>query len=165
MSGAGARLEVAYLWRRHLLAYRLLERREKATLGTARRVTFTAPANAPWPRRTPLLKPVPGGFRLRVQPGMSGQIRSRGELVDVAAVLQAPVPPRPLRGVPAHRDLILTPGDGGELVVDARSDLRLRLAFVDPPKLISRPRRHDPLLFKTGFATVASMLAALVIIF
>jgi hypothetical protein len=165
MISAGARLEVAYLWRRHLLAYRLLAARERATLGTARKVTFAAPANAPWPRRMPLLQPAPGGFRLRVQPGMSGQILSRGEAVDIAALLQAPVPARLLRGVPAHRDVILTPGDGGELMVDGRHDLRLRLAFVDPPKLIGKPRRHDPLLFKIGFGTAATTLSLLVIIF
>jgi hypothetical protein len=164
MISAGARLEVAYLWRRHLLAYRLLGAREKATLGTGARVTFAAPANAPWPRRAPLLRPVAGGFRLRLLPGMTGQLRSKGEPVDVAALLAAPAPPRFLRGPAVHRDIAITPGDGGELMVDARHGLKLRLAYVDPPQTVGRPRRHDPLLFKTGFGTATVTLSALVLV-
>src|SRR5947207_1454814 len=91
-----ARLEVAYLWRRHLLAYRLLAPRDGVTLGTAARVTFVAPASARWPRRAALLRPVAGGYRLRLLPGMTGQLRCQGVPVDVAALLAAPAPPRRL---------------------------------------------------------------------
>src|SRR2546423_1374687 len=108
MTSAGARLEVAYLWRRHLLGYRLLTPREAASLGTGRRVTFVAPATHAWPRRASLLRPLKGkgggGYRLRLWPGMTGQIRSRGEVIDVAATLAAPAPSRRFRkpALPRH---------------------------------------------------------------
>jgi hypothetical protein len=164
MISATARLEVAYLWRKHLLDYRLLLPRESVTLGTARRVTFVAPATAQWPRRVPLLTPVRGGFRLRLLPGMSGQLRCQGEAVDVAALLQAPGVRRRLRKPAAHRDVMLTLSDGGELVVDAGHDLRLRLGFVDPPRTIGPRRRHDQLLFKSGFGTATVTLSCLLVV-
>jgi hypothetical protein len=165
MIGGGARLEVAYLWRRHLLGYRLLAPGESARLGTSTRVTFIAPAGAAWPRRGSLLQPLKdGAYRLRLWPGMSGQIRARGELVDVAATLAGPAPPRRLGKPAVYRDLTLVNGDGGELVIDATTELRLRLAFVDPPPVIGRPRRHDQLLFKTVFGTMSITLALLAVL-
>jgi hypothetical protein len=164
MISARARLEVAYLWRRHLLDYRLLAARDAVTLGTAHNVTFVAPAHAPWPRRALLLKPAAGGFRLRLLPGMSGQLRCQGAPVDVAAVLATPAPRRWPRRPRVHRDVFLTTGDGGEVIVDAQTDLRLRLAFVDPPRTVPRFRRHDPLLFKCCFLTAAITLSALVLV-
>jgi hypothetical protein len=164
MISARARLEVAYLWRRHLLGYRLLAAPDSATLGSSPTVTFVAPASARWPRRSVLLKPAPGGFRLRLLPGMSGRLRAQGASVDVAALLASPAPPRRFRSPPVHRDVFLTPGDGGELVVDAASELRMRFAFVDAPETLTRPRRHDPLLFKSGFLTATITLSLLLVI-
>jgi hypothetical protein len=117
-----------------------------------------------WPRRAPVLQGTRHGFRVRLWPGMGGQLRCQGRTVDVAALLQTPAPPRWLRGPALHRDLLLAPGDAGDIVIDATSDLRLRMAFVDPPESLGRPRRHDPLLFKTGFLTTATTLAALVVV-
>jgi hypothetical protein len=165
MIGGGARLEVAYLWRRHLLGYRLLAPGEGARLGTGSRVTSITPAGASWPRRGSLLAPAKDGtYRLRLWPGMSGQLRAGGQMVDVAATLATPGPPRRLRKPPAHRDLTLMSGDGGELIIDAASDLRLRLAFVEPPPVIGPVRRHDPLLFKTVFGTMSITLALLAVL-
>jgi hypothetical protein len=164
MISARARLEVAYLWRRHLLGYRLLAAKDRASLGSTGGVTFVAPAGMGWPRRVPLIRPGADGFRLRVLPGMTGQLRCQGKTIDVAALLQAPAPPRRLRRPPLHREIILAPGDGGELLIDGERELRMRLNFVDAPELVGRRRRHDPLLFRAWFITTTATLSALLVV-
>jgi hypothetical protein len=172
MSSGGNKLQVVYHWRRHPLGYRLLSAHQSVTFGTGRRAELIAPegqldamGRAAWPRRMQLLRPARGGFRLRLWPSMSGRVISGGQTVDVGGLFATPAPPRFLRKPVVYRDIVLVNGDRADIVVDAVNQLLINISFVEPPEILPRPRRVDPLLLTTSFwsitATLSSLLAIL----
>ena len=152
-------LQVVYDWRDIRLAQRLLGRSESITFGTGPRAALIAPEGQldhlgrdPWPRRMKLLQPAGRGFRLRLVPAMTGRLHLQGQVVDVGSLFTAPAPKRLLGKAAIHREVTLVDGDSAEIVVDAVNQLRLSLKFV------------EPLLFKTAFWTINSILSALIVI-
>jgi hypothetical protein len=170
MNGA-TQLQVVYDWRETCLAQRLLGPGQTVTFGTGPRTTLVAPEGQadhhgrdPWPRTMPFLRPSRGGYRLRLVPAMTGLLNLKGQSTDIGALFSQPAPKK-LFGKPAlHRDVHLAPGDTAVIVVDAVNQLRISLAFVDPPEKIQRPRAVEPLLFKAAFWSVNTILASLIVI-
>lgn len=118
----------------------------------------------PWPTRTKLLRPGRRGHRLRLYPAMTGRLHLKGQVVDIGGLFTTPAPKRFLRQPAMHREVELEPGDSAEIVVDAVNQLRLSLSFVEAPETLARPRLVEPLLFKTAFWTVNTILASLIVI-
>jgi hypothetical protein len=168
---SGQKLEVIYDWRQTRLVQRLLGRGEMVTFGTGPSAQLVAPEGQadhlgqdPWPKKMPLLRPRPIGHRLRLLPAMTGRLQVRGQSVDVGSLFAAPGKKRFLRKPAPHREIDLAPGDTAELVVDAVNQLRITLAFVDPPEILRRPRMTEPLLWKCLFWSVNAILSALIVI-
>ena len=164
-------LEVIYDWRERRLAQRLLERSETLTFGTGATAALVAPEGQadhlgrdPWPRKMPLLRPRQGGYRLRLLPAMTGRLQLRGKQVDIGALFDLPAPKRLLGKPPLYREVQLDSGDTADIVIDAVNQLRISLAFVDPPEKLGRPRIVEPLLFKAAFWSVNTILATLIVV-
>jgi hypothetical protein len=51
-----------------------------------------------------------------------------------------------------------------DIVIDAVNQLRISLAFVEPPEKLGRPRIVEPLLFKAAFWSVNTILATLIVV-
>ncbi len=166
MTRGSSQLQAVYLWGRVPIGYRLLRGKEGVSLGTTKASTFVAPPSPIWPRQMRVLNPIKTGYRLRVWPGMSGQVQSYGQPTDVASLLSGPAPKRFLLGRAAYRDIPLQVGDSGEVIVEQTTRLRLRIEYVDPPEHIPRPRiaDSDPLFLRTFFWSSVSALSALILI-
>lgn len=155
-------LQIVYLWRDNLLGYWLLGRGDGLSIGTSKRATIKALLPEGFPRHFPVVKSTRQGHRVRVGPGIGGQIRLRGEQHDVAAILALPpAPKRFLRKPGPFREVELAPGDAATLLLDAAGDVRLQLSFEDPPETVGRPRFDEPLLFKTTFLSASLSLLLL----
>src|SRR5436190_3401446 len=164
-------LQVVYDWRETCLAQRLLARGEKVTFGTGPRTALVAPEGQadhhgrdPWPRSMVFLRPARGGYRLRLVPAMTGLLNLDGQSTDIGTLFTQPAPKKLFRKPALHRDVLLKRGDTAVIVVDAVNQLRISLAFVDPPEQLRRPRLVDPLLFKAAFWSVNTILASLIVI-
>jgi hypothetical protein len=171
MTSGALKLEIVYDWRETRLAQRLLGRDETVTFGTGPKVELVAPEGQadhlgqdPWPKYMALLRPKRVGYRLRLVPAMTGRLNVRGQSVDVGSLFATPGKKRFLRKPAVHRDVDLVPGDSAEIVVDAVNQLRLSLAYVEPPETLRRPRITEPLLWKCGFWAVNAILSALIVI-
>jgi hypothetical protein len=132
-------LQVTYLWRGQILAYHLLSPRDRVTIGQARGVTLATPPLPGFPARFPLITPVRDGFRLRVGPGMVGQLSLRNQARSVGDVLAQPAVRRFLRDPGMFREVELYPGDGATLQLDAEGTLEIRLSFAEAPEQVPRP--------------------------
>jgi hypothetical protein len=165
---ARPRLQLTYLWHQQALGYRLLVPGAPATIGAAKGTTFVTPRLQGFPRRFRLLTPVKDGYRLRLGPGMSGQLSLRGERRSVGDVLAQPAARRFLRDPGMFREIELYPGDTALVNLDPDGALRLQISFTDAPEVVGRPPGgRETLLFKTGFGTAVGtmvLLAAIMII-
>src|SRR5687767_5147594 len=143
----GTQLQVVYDWRETCLEHRLLEPGQKVTFGTGPRTTLVMPEGQadhhgrdPWPVSMPFLRPVRGGYRLRLMPAMTGLLNLKGQSTDIGSLFTQPAPKK-LFGKPSlYREVTLAVGDTAVIVVDAVNQLRISLAFVDPPERLPRPR-------------------------
>jgi outer membrane biosynthesis protein TonB len=160
----GQRLQVAFLWHKQVLGYRLLEPKESVTVGPAKGVTFVTPRLEGFPRRFRLLRPIKDGFRLRLGPGMTGQLLLRGQERTVGDVLTQPAVRRFLRDPGMFRETELYPGDTASVDLDTEGNLRLQISFADPPGRVGKPRRTEPLYFRTTVGTAVGTLALLALI-
>lgn len=164
------RMQVVCAWGRHLLGYRLLRAGDRITVGPSKRATFVAPRRAGQPARLEVFRQTRRGPRLRLAPGMTGQVHlsAQGGIQDVRALLQTTPPKSRLRRTDrGFREFLVSPGDAGVVVLDETADLKLQWSFVDPPDRIARPslRRREPWLVRVlGTTTVAiGALLALVL--
>jgi hypothetical protein len=155
-------LQVTYLWRGQILAYHLLGRRDRVTIGQARGVTFATPPLSGFPSRFPLIRPVRDGFRLRVGPGITGQLTLRNQARSVGDVLAQPAQRRFLRDPGMFREVELYPGDSGTLQLDAEGSIEIRLSFAEPPEPLPKPPLiRDRLLVRTATFTFLGTLLLL----
>src|SRR4051812_38492669 len=171
MTKSALKLDVAYDWRTICLARRLLEPGETVTFGTGPLTTLVAPEGQadhlgrdPWPKRMALVRARRGGHRVRLLPAMTGRLLTGGQTVDIGGLFAVPGKKRFLRKPALHRDVDIAPGDTAEIVIDAVNQLRLSLAYVEPPEILQRPRLVDPLLFRSAFWAVCSILTSLILV-
>jgi len=81
--GYRAALQVAVIWRGHILGYKLLRRRTKVTVGPHKRNSFiTPPLNGQ--KRFVLLAPRRDGYVLRLAPELKGDLVLGGSATSVA---------------------------------------------------------------------------------
>ncbi len=126
-------LQVTYLWRGQILAYHLLGPRDRVTIGNRKGVTFATPPLPGFPARFLLVTPVRDGFRLRVGPGMSGELTLRQQPRTVGDILAQPAVRRFLRDPGMFREVELYPGDTAALCTIAEGASRVRLSYAEPP--------------------------------
>jgi hypothetical protein len=158
MAKTGQILQVAMVWRNQILAYRLLTRSGRITVGPSKRATLTTPPVLGESGRFVLIQPRGRGYLLRLAPGMRGDLHLRGEARSVIDVLSEPAMGK---GRPSDvREALLEPGDRARLKLREGGDLRIEVRFVDPAERIPRPRSDDPQLTKITTFT-ASALGAL----
>src|SRR5262245_25761856 len=165
MSESGSHLQVVYYWRKHLLGYEFVRPRNAVSVGPTTNATFVAPAAAGQPKRRLVIRPARGGFRLRVWPGMAGQMRNGTEITELAGLFDQPAP-KTLFWRRRFREVELPHGATAELVVHPESLLRLKLRFTSPPEALGRPpyHRREPLVFKTAFWTATTVLVSLILV-
>src|SRR3954471_425634 len=108
---ARPRLQVAYLWHGQVLGYRLLGPGEGLSVGAGKGVTFATPLLTGFPKRFRLLASARDGFRLRLGPGMTGDLVLRGQPRTVTDVLAMPAQRRFMRDPGMFRETDLYPGD------------------------------------------------------
>lgn len=162
-------LQAVLLWWRRPIGYALLPPTAEVSVGSAKRATFAASLPAGYPRRHRLVRRTPRGFRLRLGPGMTGQIQRAGQVREVASYLAEPGPKRLFGGPSLFRDVDIAPGDAAQIVLIPESDLRLQLTFTEAPPRLPPPGSHrrEPLLFRVGAATffvLAALVAVLTVI-
>lgn len=151
-------LQVVYAWQKHLLAHRLLGRGDRLTIGPHKRASLVGPRLPGAPRRLTVLRPIPGGFRLTLAPGMSGWVETRAlGRKDVGELLALLPAKRRLLGASTLRELDLMQGDCGVVAIDPEGKLRLQLSFVEEPEKIPAPsfRRSEPFLLRIVSVTSA----------
>lgn len=166
MSPVTPRLQVVLLWNEQVIGYQLLAPRGVVTLGEAKGVSFAVPRLVGYPKRLRFLAPVKDGFRLRVGPGMRGELTLRGQVQDVGQILAQPAPKRLFGSAGMFREVDLYPGDEATLGLEIAPALRFRITFTDPPVVLARPPglRGEPLLLRTGLGTLLGTLIAAVAI-
>ncbi len=166
MKAVPPRLQVVCLWQRQVIAYRLLNQHDSVSIGSAKRVTFVLPLPPGYPLRLRLLRPIRDGFRLRLGPGISGDLVLRGQSQDVGTLLAGPAPKRLLGGGGMFREVDLFFGDSAHLVLEGPSDLRLAITFTDPPPIVGSPPgwRAEPVLVRVGAATALVTAALLAVV-
>jgi hypothetical protein len=156
----GRALEVALHWRGQLIAYRLYRRPRRVSVGPNKRATMITPAVMMKASRFTLLRPHAGGVRLRLAPGMRGEIAlaasASGAPMSVVDVLAQPPQSRFQRHL---RRVDLTPGDQARIVLNEIGDLHIDVRFVPEPDVVPRPRNEEPLLRK--IMIVSGFIAAL----
>ncbi len=153
------RLQVVYAWQRHLLGHRLLSPSETVTIGPAAGVTFAAPRLDGAPKRLALLRPIATGHRLRLLPGMTGWVETRGAgRQDITQILAQPAPKRMFVAAGA-RDVELGSGDCAVVTLDEAAKLRFQISYVDPPERVGRPnaRRSEPFFFRVTSVTSVAL--------
>ena len=154
----GTSLQVALHWRGQMIAYKVLRRPARVTIGPNKRATMITPSVAGRMSRFTLLRPRGAGYRLRLAPGMRGEVQlaSEGGATSVEDLLAQPSRRRfhkDLRDVPMHT------GDRARIVLSKTGDLFVEARFVDAPEVIPRPRNEEPMLRK--ITIVCALLAAL----
>src|SRR4051794_30396514 len=125
-------LQVALVWRGKILAYRLAGPRDAVSIGPSPRAALTTPPLA-GAGRFVLLAPARtrGRFRLRVGPGLSGEITEGGVARSAADVLASGAPSPSRKPADAEvREIELGTGDRARLVVDGSDGLRIEARFV-----------------------------------
>ena len=156
----GRAMEVAMHWRGQLIAYRLFRRPRRVTVGPHKRATLITPAVMMKAARFTLLRPRAGGARLRLAPGMRGNVAlvssTAGAPTSVAELLAQPPRGRFARHL---RDVQLQPGDQARIVLNEIGDLHVDVRFVPEPEVVPRPRNEEPLLRK--IAIICGFIAAL----
>ncbi len=153
-------LQVTYLWKGQILAYRLLGPRERVIIGDRRGVTFPTPRPVGFPRRFPLLTPVRDGFRLRLGPGLSGELQVRGQTRTVGDVLLQPAVRRFLRDPGMFREIELYPGDSASLRFDGDASAQILISYAEPPERLPKPPLiRDLTLMRVWTGTVSATVA------
>ena len=132
-------LQVTYLWNDQILGYRLLGRHDRVTIGDREGVTFATPRPSGFPRRFALICPVRDGFRLRVGPGMSGELILRGQQRTVGDILTQPAIRGFLRDPGMFREVEIYPGDSVILRFDDMGTVEIRISYADAPEVVPRP--------------------------
>ncbi len=159
-------LQVSYLWKGQVIAYRLVGRRDRVTIGDHKSVVFATPRLTGFPARFLLLRPAKDGFRLRLGPGMAGTLKLRGQRRTVGDVLLGPAQKRFLRDPGMFRETDLYPGDSAtiELDVEKPGNLQLVFTFAEAPERLARPRLlPEPLLVRTTAGTALALLALVLV--
>jgi hypothetical protein len=143
-----ALLQVAMIWRGQIIAYRLLRRRQRITVGPSKRSTFVTPA-LEGRARFLLLAPRRNGYVLHLGPTLAGEVHLGGVVTPVAGV--------------TSRQVDLSRGDKAKLVFADGSGLRVEIRWVDPPEVVPRPRFRDPHMVQitVGAAIVFGVVAML----
>jgi len=166
---SNAILQVVMVWRGQIIGYRLLRRPGRVTIGPNKRATLVAPPVAGHGSRFLLVRPQRGGYRLRLAPGMSGELAFAGKSgqTAVADVLAKPLDVPGRRRKTDYREVTMEPGDRAWVVMGDARDLRLEIRFVDPPDVVGKPRGQEPLLTQTmvGSSLVMGIVAVLLSMF
>ena len=144
-----AKLQVAMIWRGQIIAYRLLSRRRKITVGPSKRATFVTPA-LEGRSKFLLLQPRRDGYVLHLASTLKGDLNIGGVATPVADV--------------ASRDVDLARGDKAKLIFADGSDLRVEIRWVDPPEVIPRPHFRDPHMAQITVGTSIVMGALAIIL-
>ena len=163
-------LQVAMVWRGQIIGYRLLRRPRRVTIGPSKRATLVTPPVMGGGSRFLLVRPQRGGYRLRLAPGMSGELAfagKAGQTTSVADVLAKPLDVPGRRRKTDFREVTMEPGDRAWVVMGDARDLRLEIRFVDPPEIVGKPRGQEPLLTQTmvGSSLVMGIIAVLLTMF
>src|SRR4051812_41336543 len=154
---ARPRLQVAYLRSDQVLGYRLLGRGDSLSVGAGKGTDFKTPQLSGFPLRFRLLTPVRDGFRLRLGPGLTGELSLRGQVRTVTDVLSTPAVRGFMRDPGMFREAELYPGDTATLILDEDRDLRLQISFTEAPDVVGRPDTRDPMFLKILLGTVAGL--------
>src|SRR5450755_4757925 len=141
-------LQVAMIWHGQIIAYRLLPRRRKITVGPSKRATFVTPA-LEGRSKFLLLQPRRDGYVLHLAPALKGELNIGGVATPVAEVTSSEVD--------------FARGDKAKLVFADGSDLRVEIRWVDPPEVVPSPRFRDPHMVQitVGTAIVFGVIAAM----
>jgi hypothetical protein len=158
-------LQVTYLWKGQILAYHLLGPRQRLTIGDRRGVTLPTPRLPGFPGRFRLIAPVRDGFRLRLGPGMSGQLTLRGQARTVADLLAQPAPRGFLRSPGMFREVEIYPGDSATVDFDAAGMVQIRISWAEAPERVPKPPwLRDFLLIRIGGVTASATVGLMVAI-
>jgi outer membrane biosynthesis protein TonB len=136
-------LQAALIWQGRILGYRLVGKREKLTVGSARNVSFiTPPLPGAVKKGFAVLTPSRhrGRHQLNVIAGLRGDAVLGGETRNVADLIAE------------GRPVELEPGDRARLLFDDAVGLRLEIRYVEPAPAVPRP----------GFADTEPFLARIV---
>ncbi|HVR64899.1 MAG TPA: AgmX/PglI C-terminal domain-containing protein [Polyangia bacterium] len=156
----GPALEVGLHWRGRLIAYRLFRRPRRVRVGPHKRATLVTPAVMMKASRFTLLRPRAGGARLRLAPGMRGQINLATNGTSAPTSIESLLAAAPTGRFQRHlRAVDLQPGDRARVVLNTLGDLHVDIRFVAEPEVVPRPRNSEPLLRK--ITIWCSLLAAL----
>jgi hypothetical protein len=149
--GYRAALQVAVIWKGHILGYKLLRRRTKVTVGPHKRATFITPQLS-GQKRFVLLSPRRDGYVLRLAPELKGDLVLGGSATSVADV--------------ASSEVDLAKGDRAKLTFSDGSDLRIEIRWVDPPEFVPRPRVDDPemIQYMLGTTIVLGIFATILVL-
>jgi hypothetical protein len=148
--GYRASLQVAVIWRSQILGYRLLRKRTKVTVGSAKSATFKTPQLAGQSKFL-LLVPRRDGYVLRLAPELKGDLVLGGTATSVADI--------------ASSEVDLSRGDRAKLTFADGSDLRIEIRWVEPPAYVPRPRVDDPemIQYMLGTSIVLGIFATILV--